>query len=155
MKYIAITEHRGYMETPKEFDTKEEAIKYCEDNRSFSQGYVIHGDIVYKPTYTKIDPDLMKKTLDHLSKMTEKRAENDFEGATWKMKNNSEVPMKLMSDDHIMNCIRLIQRSLVKKKVLEENPIDIKKYLKLRQYDALCYHAVKRGLAKMENIKYG
>jgi len=155
MKYIAITEHRGYMEDPKEFDSKEEAIKYCEENHSLTGGYVIHGDIVWRPKPMKIDRKLLKENLKKLSEISKKREESPHEDAVWKMRGGHEIKMAAMTDDHIMNCIRSVQRGLARMKVLNESAIDSGKYLKLRQYDSLCYHAIKRGLAKEGALKHG
>ena len=46
MKYIAFTEHRGYMEEPVTFDSYEEAVKYVKENNSFGGWYVVFGKLL-------------------------------------------------------------------------------------------------------------
>lgn len=46
MKYIAFTEHRGYMEEPVEFDTYEEAAEFVKKEHSFWMGYVVFGKLL-------------------------------------------------------------------------------------------------------------
>lgn len=95
--------------------------------------------------------DEIKKELNTMLKS----AENDIlEKAVWKTKEGFEVPMSLMEDTHILNAIWKIQRNVAKKTLLEGSKLDVKRYLHLAQYDALCYHAVKRGLAKKESVEY-
>lgn len=78
LKFIAFTEHRGYMADPVAFDTYSEAVEFCKENHSFVGGYVVQGVMVWEHESMQIDTKFFKKSMERLKKVSKKfRGKNE------------------------------------------------------------------------------